>query len=75
MTNFAASEVNEDIVGKDDCDISLGSGLSLVYSSCLLHIDGPRGGLPVLGDLQLKDAVGLRKSQRLSLRLERPMGK
>jgi len=56
---LAACKIHKDIICKDDCDISLGCGFSFVYSPGLLRIDGPDGGLPILRDFELEDAVGL----------------
>lgn len=60
VTYFAAGEVNEDIIGEDDCDVGLGGSFTLVYSPSLLCVDSPGGGLSVFGDLKLEDAVGLK---------------
>jgi hypothetical protein len=66
MTHFAVGEVDEDIVGKDDCNIGFGSGFPFVHSSCLLCIYGPGGSLTVLGDLKFKDTVSLEEFRDMS---------
>lgn len=63
MTHLAASKIHEDVVGENDCNVSLGGSFSLVHSSGLLGVNSPGGGLAVFGDLKFKDAVGLERGQ------------
>ncbi len=61
MTYLAVCKIYKHIVCKDNRDIGLGRGFSLVYSSGLLCVNSPDGGAPVLRDFELENAVGLKQ--------------
>lgn len=58
-TCLATCQIKEDVISKNNCDISFGRGLSLIHGPGLLCVNCPCGCLPVFGDLKLKNAVGL----------------
>jgi len=58
-TCLATRQVNEDVISKNNRDISFGRGFSLIHGPSLLCVNCPCSCLPVFGDLELENAVGL----------------
>jgi len=58
-TCLATRQIDEDVISKNNCDISFGRGFSLIHGPCLLCVNCPCSCLPVFGDLELENAVGL----------------
>ena len=58
-TCLATRQINEDVISKNNRDIGFGRGFSLIHGPSLLCVNCPSSCLPVFGDLELENAVGL----------------